>query len=65
MMCQAFTLYSVAKKSKARFVKSSILLILVAAIGCSVFAARGRFETHTAKHPLAPQIAESGEPLTR
>jgi hypothetical protein len=43
-MCQAFTLYSIAWKIKARFVKTSILLTLVAAIGCSVFAARGGFE---------------------
>lgn len=65
IMCQAFTLYPVAKKIKARFVKTSILLTLVAAIGCSVFAARGGFETHTAKHPKTLQVTQNGEPLTR
>ncbi|ELP26457.1 hypothetical protein F385_465 [Pantoea agglomerans 299R] len=64
-MCQAFTLYSITWKIKARFVKTSILLTLVAAIGCSVFAARGGFETQTAKHPQAQRVTESGEPLTR
>lgn len=65
IMCQAFTLYPVAKKIKARFVKTSIILTLVAAIGCSVFAARGGFETPTAKHPKTLQVTENGEPLTR
>ncbi|MCX2200738.1 hypothetical protein ABEH22_12670 [Pantoea agglomerans] len=45
--------------------KTSILLTLVAAIGCSVFAARGGFETTTAKHPKTLQVTENGEPLTR
>lgn len=45
--------------------KTSILLTLVAAIGCSVFAARGGFETEAAKHPLQQHVTENGEPLTR
>ncbi|MGC1069754.1 hypothetical protein [Pantoea agglomerans] len=40
--------------------KTSILLTLVAAIGCSVFAARGGFETTTAKHPQTLQVTENG-----
>ncbi|MEN4830865.1 MULTISPECIES: hypothetical protein [Pantoea] len=44
--------------------KTAILLTLVAAIGCSVFAAEGGFETRAAKHPLQQQVTESGEPLT-
>lgn len=44
--------------------KTAILLTLVAAIGCSVFAAEGGFETRAAKHPLQQQVTESEEPLT-
>jgi len=45
-------------------VKTSILLTLVAAIGCSVFAARGGFETHATQHPSHQSETENGEPLT-
>lgn len=45
--------------------KTSILLTLLAAIGCSVFAAPGGFETRAAQHPLQQQVTESKEPLTR
>ncbi|WP_312056971.1 hypothetical protein [Pantoea brenneri] len=45
--------------------KTSILLTLVAAIGCSVFAARGGFETHATKHPSQQSVTENGEPLTK
>jgi len=55
---------SCVKKIKACFVKTSILLTLVAAIGCSVFAARGGFETHATKHPLHQSVTENGEPVT-
>lgn len=44
--------------------KTSIILTLVAAIGCSIFAAEGGFETRAAKHPLQQPVTESGEPLT-